>query len=212
MLCLRNCDPPPRGNDGVTALLRQAVAVASEPTETAASVPAEEAVSEPAGNDSFVVAREAPAVSESAVMELEGSQAHVGDTKLHAPGVASTTSEERRAENLSGGQASNDIAPFFWTGAIASSFPPAFTAWLVENDVSVKNYEVDDVPRFVRTHPLFPLSLSQLKEQLGPNVKPVSWLDGYFELPARVKIASSEAYRKGHLYGIDVSSGWLPHV
>ena len=82
-------------------------------------------------------------------------------------------------------------------------------AFLRANDIHPANYEISDVPRYVRLSPRAPESLDQsaLEAQLGVTIEPVGWLPGYFRVPSHVKIASTSAYREGWLYGIDVSSG-----
>ena len=48
---------------------------------------------------------------------------------------------------------------------------------------------------------------AELERQLGTSCEPVDWLPGYFRLRGDVKIAGTEAYRAGHVYGIDAASG-----
>lgn len=92
---------------------------------------------------------------------------------------------------------------------VAQSFPPAFVSFLQTNDIHPDNYAVADVPRYVRISPRAPAELdhAELERQLGTSVQPVKWFPGYFQVPSQVKIARCPAYRDGHLYGIDVSSG-----
>lgn len=103
--------------------------------------------------------------------------------------------------------ADDDRAPFFWAPDVAASFPPAFVAFLRENGVHPDNYAVADVPRYVRVSPRASLTRADLEAQLRAPAEPIDWLPGYYRLPSNVKIAGSDAYRSGHLYGIDVSSG-----
>ena len=99
-------------------------------------------------------------------------------------------------------------APFFWEEKLAASFPPSFVEFLRQNQVHPENYEVSEVPRYVRLAPRSTLTQGELEKELGGvEVSPVRWLPGYFSLPASVKIAGSAAYRSGDLYGIDVASG-----
>ena len=95
------------------------------------------------------------------------------------------------------------------TDDVAASFPPAFVTFLRSNDIHPDNYAVTDVPRYVRVSPRAPPTVdqSELERQLCASIEPVSWLRGYYCVPSNIKIAGSEAYRNGHLYGIDVSSG-----
>ncbi len=99
--------------------------------------------------------------------------------------------------------------PFRWAADVPSSFPPAFVAFLAANDVHPANYETADVPRYVRLSPRAPATLdaAALGAQLGAACAPVAWLPGFFSLPADVKIAGCDAYRRGHLYGVDAASG-----
>ena len=98
---------------------------------------------------------------------------------------------------------------FAWSEEVAAQFPPAFVAFLRANDIHPDNYAVADVPRYVRVGPQHASTLGrqQIEQQLGVDVEPVEWLPGYFRVPSGVKIAGSDAYRAGQLYGIDVSSG-----
>ena len=92
---------------------------------------------------------------------------------------------------------------------VASSFPPAFVAFLRTNDIHPDNYAISDVPRFVRVSPRAPgtIDREELERQFGAPAEPVAWLAGYYRVPSHIKIAGCDAYRSGHLYGIDVSSG-----
>ena len=103
----------------------------------------------------------------------------------------------------------NSEMPFRWAADVPSSFPPAFVAFLAANDVHPANYETADVPRYVRLSPRAPATLdaAALGAQLGAACAPVAWLPGFFSLPADVKIAGCDAYRRGHLYGVDAASG-----
>ena len=104
--------------------------------------------------------------------------------------------------------ASEGRAPFYWHADVTNSFPPAFVAFLRRNDIHPDNYRtVDDVPRYLRVNPRSPLSVEELERQLQARCEPVSWLPGYYKLASHVKIAGTDAYRSGSLYGIDVSSG-----
>ena len=92
---------------------------------------------------------------------------------------------------------------------VAAKFPPAFVSFLRENDIHPDNYSVSDVPRYIRISPRAPSTVDrqELVRQLGASVDPVPWLEGYYQVPSHVKIAGCDAYKKGYLYGIDVSSG-----
>lgn len=100
-----------------------------------------------------------------------------------------------------------------WHGALpdATRFPPAFLAFLAENEISVENYSIaDEALRFVRVNPrseAAATSLEALREQLGQTVQPVAWLPGFFSMSGTVKIASSSLYTGSHIYGIDAASG-----
>jgi 16S rRNA C967 or C1407 C5-methylase (RsmB/RsmF family) len=98
-------------------------------------------------------------------------------------------------------------APFYWTDEVAAAFPPAFVRFLRANDIHPDNYDIKDVPRYVRVSTSCTLGQEEIERQLGAAIEPVGWIPGYFRVPSTVKIAGSEAYRTGKLYGIDVSSG-----
>ena len=60
---------------------------------------------------------------------------------------------------------------------------------------------------FYRVDPQVSLDSKQLGEALETEVKAVCWLENFFELNGCVRIANSELYKSGKIYGIDVSSG-----
>ena len=99
------------------------------------------------------------------------------------------------------------LHPCPFTAETVESFPEAFLAFLRDNDIHIDNYRISDVPRFLRLSPRATLSRAELERQLGTSCEPVAWLPSYFRLRGDVKIATSDAYRAGHIYGIDVSSG-----
>ena len=111
------------------------------------------------------------------------------------------------ASQPSASAAQPSAAPFSFTADTVHSFPPAFLAFLRDNDIHVDNYRITDVPRYLRVSPRASLTQAELERQLGTSCEPVAWLPGYFRLRGDVKIATSDAYRAGHIYGIDVSSG-----
>lgn len=41
----------------------------------------------------------------------------------------------------------------------------------------------------------------------GLTMLQVKWLQGFYRLPGHTKVAGSSAYKDGHIYGIDASSG-----
>eukprot|EP00962_Isochrysis_galbana_P043416 scaffold16523_cov117-Isochrysis_galbana.AAC.1 len=98
-------------------------------------------------------------------------------------------------------------APFVWKETVADAFPPAFRAFLRDNDVHPDNYAIRDVPRYIRVSPRVALSRQELERQLHAPCEPVTWLPGYYALSSDVKIAGCDAYRSGGLYGIDLASG-----
>lgn len=92
----------------------------------------------------------------------------------------------------------------------AGRFPPAFLAFLAENSISVENYRVAEVLRYVRVNPRSDatvVSLEGLRAQLGASVEPVPWLPGFFSMDGAIKIAGSSLYAGAHIYGIDAASG-----
>ena len=111
------------------------------------------------------------------------------------------------ASEPSASAAQPSAAPFSFIADTVHSFPPAFLAFLRDNDIHVDNYRITDVPRYLRVSPRASLTQAELERQLGTSCEPVAWLSGYFRLRGDVKIATSDAYRAGHIYGIDVSSG-----
>ena len=97
--------------------------------------------------------------------------------------------------------------PFPFRADTVDSFPPAFLSFLERNGIHADNYRIVDVPRFVRLNPRATLCRAELERQLGTGCEPVPWLTDFYQLRGDVKIAGSDAYRAGIIYGIDVSSG-----
>eukprot|EP01114_Cavostelium_apophysatum_P022219 TRINITY_DN7972_c0_g1_i1.p1 TRINITY_DN7972_c0_g1~~TRINITY_DN7972_c0_g1_i1.p1 ORF type:complete len:194 (+),score=19.35 TRINITY_DN7972_c0_g1_i1:26-607(+) len=87
-------------------------------------------------------------------------------------------------------------------------FPPAFLAFLEENGIDLKVYELlDKLPRYIRIHPNHVVTEAELSTLFKTPVSPVSWMKDFYQLDGKVKIADSSLYREGKLYGIDLSSG-----
>ena len=99
------------------------------------------------------------------------------------------------------------LHPCPFTAETVESFPEAFLAFLRDNDIHIDNYRISDVPRFLRLSPRATLSRAELERQLGTSCEPVDWLPGYFRLRGDVKVAGTDAYRSGQVYGIDAASG-----
>lgn len=99
------------------------------------------------------------------------------------------------------------LHPFPFRADTVDSFPPAFLSFIERNGIHADNYRIVDVPRFVRLNPRATLSRAELERQLGTSCEPVPWLPDFYQLRGDVKIAGSDAYRAGLIYGIDVSSG-----
>lgn len=96
--------------------------------------------------------------------------------------------------------------------SLLDRLPKSFIEFLRFNGVnpSVLDLgEASSLPRFVRVNPRNPISSSALSVQLGVdevNIEDTE-LDGFLKIPGTVKIASSDAYKSGQIYGIDFSSG-----
>jgi 16S rRNA C967 or C1407 C5-methylase (RsmB/RsmF family) len=68
------------------------------------------------------------------------------------------------------------------------------------------------VPRFIRLNPRYDQqeTLNILTSEMGNAPRPIAWLDsslGFFAVDGEFKLAQSECFRAGRLYGMDVSSG-----
>eukprot|EP01147_Barroeca_monosierra_P009394 gene9394-1641_t len=89
-----------------------------------------------------------------------------------------------------------------------SGLPKAFRQFLEDNGISEESYTSAfkySHLRYIRLSKDSELSFETLKHQL-PDIIPVSWCPSFYSLPHRVPVASSQAYREGHIYGMDVSS------
>ena len=66
----------------------------------------------------------------------------------------------------------------------------------------------NEIPRHIRINPRRPIDAHSLADQLGVTLTRVPWMHAaeIYSLPAATKIAGSQAYREGHIYGLDLSS------
>ncbi|GAQ86070.1 hypothetical protein KFL_002680160 [Klebsormidium nitens] len=93
--------------------------------------------------------------------------------------------------------------------AMPQQLPQSFRDFCAANNINEGIYRSDqNLPRYVRFKaPPSADIIAAVCEQLGAQLEPVRWLPGFFALPQNVKIAGSEAYKKGQIFGIDASSG-----
>jgi len=80
-------------------------------------------------------------------------------------------------------------------------------AFCHEHGLDPRLYVLDSsvFPRFFRLNSL-QAGTAASALALHTSVRPVSWLPNFFVADSSVQLASSEAYRAGHIYGMDVSS------
>lgn len=98
-------------------------------------------------------------------------------------------------------------APGVMNTPMPSTLPPSLVSFMQDNGLPQEVYKgADEIERYVRANPRRPLGLRELEEALGHAPRPVPWLPELFSLPASVKVAASNAYKEGRLYGIDLSS------
>ncbi|XP_063933566.1 probable 28S rRNA (cytosine(4447)-C(5))-methyltransferase [Zophobas morio] len=91
---------------------------------------------------------------------------------------------------------------------IKSKLPQPFLNFLAENGVDCSVYELaKENPRYIRLRAGENVSLDDLEKAFNATVIQVPWLLSFYELPSNVKIASSQLYKEGKIYGIDLSSG-----
>ncbi|GAB2279460.1 hypothetical protein Dimus_014099 [Dionaea muscipula] len=86
--------------------------------------------------------------------------------------------------------------------------PESFVNFLKENGLNPAIYTAcDTLPRYVRLKPRCDDQVEEIESEINCKLSEVSWLPNFYSLPPHVQIASTEAYRRGKIYGIDASSG-----
>ena len=92
--------------------------------------------------------------------------------------------------------------------SLSDTFPQCFKTFLEKNNVPTQCYlDAHKVPRYFRTCPRKQVTLQELNSQLKSKCKPILWLPSYYALDPNIKIADTEAYKSGKIYGIDLASG-----
>lgn len=88
--------------------------------------------------------------------------------------------------------------------------PAAFLEFLKTNGIDPSLYSAaaaKNLPRYLRLKPGVESEIPEIENEIGFKLKPIPWLSGFFSIPQQAKIASSEAYQEGKIYGMDVASG-----
>ncbi|CAM6101416.1 unnamed protein product [Calypogeia fissa] len=84
--------------------------------------------------------------------------------------------------------------------------PEVFLTFLKQNGVDPAVYDAArDLPRYIRLKRK--LDVSEIEEELGVKLSPLSWLPGFYSIPREVQIAGTKAYQEGKIYGMDAASG-----
>ncbi|KAJ0980731.1 hypothetical protein J5N97_008986 [Dioscorea zingiberensis] len=90
----------------------------------------------------------------------------------------------------------------------APPLPRAFLDFLEENGLDPSIYSKGDtIPRYIRLKPGCEIWVPGIEAELGCELKRVDWLPGFYAVPPQIKIASSESYKSGKIYGMDAASG-----
>jgi len=72
----------------------------------------------------------------------------------------------------------------------AVPLPPAFLAWLRDNDVDPAVYRCSySIRRFIRVKPGTNCTLADLQSVYGPSVEAVPWLTGFFSMLPEVRVS-----------------------
>ena len=90
-------------------------------------------------------------------------------------------------------------------GAAGYKVPPMLKQFMADNGIDDCCFR-GHTTRHIRVNPRRPLALALIAAQLGHTPARVPWLPDVFALPSSVKLATSPAYKGGHIYGIDVAS------
>ncbi|KAL5793367.1 hypothetical protein ACOSP7_001961 [Xanthoceras sorbifolium] len=86
--------------------------------------------------------------------------------------------------------------------------PDAFLEFLQENGLDPSIYAaIDSTPRYIRLKAGNGAQLEEIEAEIKCKLERVVWLQGFFSLPPDFKIANSNAYKQGKIYGIDAASG-----
>ncbi|KAG9292965.1 hypothetical protein G9A89_016327 [Geosiphon pyriformis] len=94
------------------------------------------------------------------------------------------------------------------------SLPKTFLEFLKENEINPIIYQNQALPRYIRlnTNHKNPVRRDELEAELKGPVKPVTGIDGFFEVDGKSKIATCQSYKEGKIFGIDLSSGIAVHA
>ncbi|KAK9763740.1 hypothetical protein K7432_009338, partial [Basidiobolus ranarum] len=90
------------------------------------------------------------------------------------------------------------------------NFPPAFVDFLKENEIDPNIYRQSvNLPRYIRINPDADEkeTIEELKKELNTELWEVPGVLGFYGLDGSVKIAGSQLYKAGKIFGIDLSSG-----
>ncbi|KAK3183769.1 hypothetical protein Dsin_031055 [Dipteronia sinensis] len=86
--------------------------------------------------------------------------------------------------------------------------PDAFLDFLRENGLDPSIYAaVDSTPRYIRLKAGSEAQLEEIEAEIKCKLERLVWLQGFYSLPPDFKIANSNAYKQGKIYGIDAASG-----
>lgn len=86
--------------------------------------------------------------------------------------------------------------------------PSDFIYFLKENGLDPSIYvSLDSIPRYIRLKPGLEACIEEIKADIKCDFQTVSWLPSFYSLPHDVRVASSQSYQQGKIYGIDAASG-----
>ncbi|RHZ89839.1 hypothetical protein Glove_9g291 [Diversispora epigaea] len=96
-----------------------------------------------------------------------------------------------------------------------TKLPSAFLEFLQENEIDPNIYTVKNMTRYVRINTQYyhefeefsPPTQQELETQIGTKLWKVDGMDGFYGMDWKNKINDCLAYKKGKIYGIDLSSG-----
>ncbi|KAL6516273.1 hypothetical protein OROGR_019578 [Orobanche gracilis] len=87
-------------------------------------------------------------------------------------------------------------------------FPEAFLEFLDKNGLDSSIYAVtQSTPRYVRLKSGCEPQVPEIEAEMKCKLNQVDWLPNFYRLPHDVRIASTNAYREGKIYGLDAASG-----
>ncbi|ETW01092.1 hypothetical protein, variant [Aphanomyces invadans] len=91
--------------------------------------------------------------------------------------------------------------------------PEAFMTFVHAHGIDPKVYDVDPsaIPRYFRTLDNANITEEQLRAHF-PALEIVPWLPNFYAIPSSTPLVTNELYARGHIFGMEASSGYAVSV